>query len=370
VTAPDLARIVSLAGFEPLAREAMDPVAFDYVAGGSWDEVSMADNEAAWRRRRFRPRVLVDVSRVDPASTMLGSPTAFPLAIAPMAAHGLAHPDAEVATARAAATAGVPFILSTMSTSSIEDVAAAAPDGTRWFQLYTQADPGRTRELVSRAAAAAYGAIVLTADLPVLGYRERDRRSGFDLPGPHGNFGTPGDAPSHGGGVHAAGYDLLEAGVLNGLSWPHLATIRGWSSLPLVLKGVMTTEDAILAVEHGVDAIVVSNHGGRQLDRVAAPVDVLEDIVAAVDGRIEVWVDGGVRRGLDLAIARALGAHGALVGKPILWALAAGGEAGVERALAILRQEFEVALALLGTPTPGDITRAHVAPSGPRPCRA
>ena len=356
-----MAGIVSLAEFEPLARLAMEPGAFEYVAGGAYDELTLAENEAAWRRRRLRPRVLVDVSRVDASTTMLGEPTSMPLAIAPMAAEGLAHPDAEIAVARAAAAAGVPFTLSTMSTRSMEEVAAAVPDGVRWFQLYTQADPGRTRDLVQRAEASGYRAIILTVDLPLLGYRERDRRSGFDLPGPHGNLAAFAGGPTHAGGVHASGFEQLEEQILTGLSWDDLTTIRSWSSLPLVLKGVMTAEDARLGADHGVDGIVASNHGGRQLDRVGAPIDVLEDIVEAVDGRTEIWVDGGVRRGLDLAIARGLGARGVLVGKPIYWALAAGGEAGVERALAILREEFEIALALLGTPTPEDIGPAHVA---------
>ena len=360
-----LARVVTLADFEPLARLVMDPAAFDYVAGGAWDELSLADNEAAWRRRRLRPRVLVDVSRVDASTTMLGQPASLPLAIAPMAAEGLAHPDAEVAVARAAADAGVPFILSTMSSLPMEAVAAGAPDGIRWFQLYTQVDPGRSRELVQRAEAAGFSAIVVTVDLPVLGYRERDRRSGFDLAGPHGNFTDLEAGATRSPGTHATnvgdGFAELEESILTGLAWDDLATIQGWSSLPLVVKGVMTGEDARLATEHGVDGIVVSNHGARQLDRVAAPLDVLEEVVAAVDGRAEVWVDGGVRRGLDLAIARALGARGVLVGRPIFWALAAGGQAGVERALAILREEFEITLALLGTPTPEDIGPGHVA---------
>ena len=357
-----LAGVVSLADFEPLARLSMEPAAFGYVAGGSWDEVSLAENEAAWLRRRLRPRVLVDVSRVDPATTLLGVPAALPVAIAPMAAAGLAHPDAELAVARAATLAGVPFILSTMSTRSMEEVAEAVPDGTRWFQLYTQADPERSRELVQRAEAAGYGAIVVTVDLPVLGFRERDRRSGFDLPGPHGNLVAFEGGPTHAGGAHAEGFAALEENILPALTWDDLATIRAWSSLPVVLKGVMTAEDARLAADHGIEAIVVSNHGARQLDRVQAPVDVLEDVVEAVGSRTEVWVDGGVRRGLDVAIARALGARGVLIGKPIFWALAAGGQPGVERALAILREEFETALALLGTPTPDDIGPAHVVP--------
>ena len=361
-----LARVVSLADFEPLARAAMDPAAWDYVAGGAWDEVTLADNEAAWRRRRFRPRVLVDVSRVDPSTTLLGRPSAIPVAIAPMAVHGLAHPDGEVETARGAAAAGVPFILSTTSSRSIEEVATGAPGGTRWFQLYVQDDPAVTRSLVERAEDTGYGAIVLTVDLPVLGYRDRDRRSRFVMP-PLGNFS---EAPaSHGraGRADRAGRPDLGApqrpqdrALGDGLTWSDLATIRGWSSLPLVLKGIMTAEDARLAVDQGVDGLIVSNHGARQLDRVPASLDVLAEVVAAVDDRAEVWVDGGVRRGLDIALARALGAQGVLVGRPVFWALAAGGAAGVERVIAILREEFELALALLGTPTPADITRAHL----------
>jgi isopentenyl diphosphate isomerase/L-lactate dehydrogenase-like FMN-dependent dehydrogenase len=248
-----------------------------------------------------------------------------------------------------------------MSTYSMEEVAAGAPDGVRWFQLYVQADPGRSRELVQRAEAAGYRAIVVTVDLPRLGYRDRDRRTGFDLLGPHGNLAAEAGGPTHAGGVHAEGFARLDEGIRTGLSWDDLATIRGWSSLPLVIKGVLTGEDAALGAEHGVDGIVVSNHGARQLDRVPAPIDVLEEIVAAVDGRTEVWVDGGVRRGLDIAIALALGARGVLVGRPLFWALAAGGQAGVERALAILREDFEIALALLGAPTPADLGPRHIA---------
>jgi 4-hydroxymandelate oxidase len=352
-----LAGIVRLADFEPLARAVMDPAAFDYVAGGAGEEITLAENEAAWTRRRLRPRVLVDVSGVDPSATLIGVPSALPLAIAPMAAHGLAHPDGEIATARGAAAAGVPFILSTTASRSIEAVAAAAPGATRWFQLYANEDVAISRSLVDRAVEAGYGAIVLTVDLPVLGYRERDRRSGFRLP-PLGNF--------EGAARLDADVAIDLAGDLAGrtttsLTWDDLATIRSWSSLPLVLKGIMTAEDAVLAVQHGVDAIVVSNHGARQLDRLPAGVDVLAEVVGAVGGRAEVWVDGGVRRGLDIAIALALGARGVLLGRPVLWALAAGGQAGVERAIAILRHEFEITLALLGAPTPAHLRADHLA---------
>jgi len=357
----DLERIVRLADFEPLARAAMEPGPFDYVAGGAWDEQSLAEAEAAWRRRRLRPRVLVDVSRVDPATTMAGSPVPLPIGIAPMAAHGLAHPDAELATVRAAAAAGIPFTLSTMSTCSIEEVAAAAPDAIRWFQLYAQADWGRTRGLVERAEAAGYGAVLVTVDLPVLGYRERDLRNGFDLAVRHGNFPDEGpDHASHDGSVDG-GFDIVADSFDRGLVWTDLATIRGWTGLPILLKGILTAEDTRLAVEHGVDGIIVSNHGARQLDRTIATADALEEVVAAADGRLEVWVDGGIRRGLDVVTALALGAQGVLVGRPFLWALAAAGEPGVARAVDILRRETVLAMTLLGTPTVGDLTRAHVA---------
>jgi 4-hydroxymandelate oxidase len=355
--ATDLSSFVSLADFETRARAVMDPQAFDYVAGGAWDEQSVGEAEAAWRRRRLRPRVLVDVSHVDPSTTMAGQPSNLPVAIAPMAAHGLAHPEAELATARAAAAAGIPFTLSTMSSASIEAVAAAAPDGIRWFQLYAQADPGRSRSLVERAAAAGYGAIVVTVDLPVLGYRERDLRSGFNLAVPHGNFP---DHASHGTDADG-GYDIIESTLERGLTWPDVATIRSWSPLPVLLKGILTAEDARLAVEHGVAGVIVSNHGARQLDRAVATADALEEVVGAVGGGAEIWVDGGIRRGLDVVTAVALGARGVLVGRPILWALATAGQAGVERALELLRTETVIAMTLLGARTPAELTRAHVA---------
>lgn len=348
----DLDAVLSLDGFEPLARERMEPAAFGYVAGGSWDEVTLRENVDAWQRRRFRPRVLVDLRSLDVSGTFLGRPSALPVAVAPMALHGLAHPEGELATARAAAAASVPFCLSTSSSRTIEEVAAAAPDAERWFQLYLVHDLDYSRGLVERAAAAGYRALVLTVDLPVLGYRERDRRTGFVMP-PMGNLV---DAPA----APRGRYGEIEGQGSMGLTWADLATVRGWSSMPLVLKGILTAEDARLAVEHGADAIVVSNHGARQLDRSPATVDVLEEVVDAVEGRIPVWVDGGIRRGLDVMIARALGAEGVLLGRPLLWALAAGGQAGVERAFAIIREELGIALPILGVAGLDDVTRAHL----------
>jgi isopentenyl diphosphate isomerase/L-lactate dehydrogenase-like FMN-dependent dehydrogenase len=252
------------------------------------------------------------------------------------------------------------MIVTTISTCALVEVAAAAPGATRWFQLYTQADPGRSRWLVERAEAAGYGAIVVTVDLPVLGYRERDLRSGFNLSVTLGNFVD--EPPTHAShGATGSGYDILTADLDRGLTWAGIDAIRSWTALPIVLKGILTAEDARLAVEHGVAGIVVSNHGARQLDRTVATADALEPIVEAVDGRLEVWVDGGVRRGLDVLTALALGARGVLVGRPVFWALAAAGRAGVERALAILRTETVLAMTLLGASRPEEIVRAHVA---------
>jgi isopentenyl diphosphate isomerase/L-lactate dehydrogenase-like FMN-dependent dehydrogenase len=355
--------IVRLDDYEPIARSVMEPAAFDYVAGGSWDELTLADNVAAWQRRRFRPRVLVDVGAVSTATTLLGAPASLPVATAPMAVHGIAHADGEAGTARGAAAAGVPFTISTMSTCTIEEVAAAAPDATRWFQLYTQADPAESKRLVQRAAAAGYSAVLVTVDLPRLGYRDRDRRSGWELP-ELGNF-REGAGPDHRPDLPPeAGFDRLETPAHATLAWSDLAEIRSWSDLPLVLKGILTAEDARLAVDHEVDAIIVSNHGARQLDRVPATADVLEEVVAAVDGRTEVWVDGGIRRGLDVAAALALGARGVLVGRPVLYALAADGAAGVSRALDLLREEFEITLALLGATSPDRLHRGHLVGGG------
>jgi len=354
---PRALRAVKLVELEAIARERMHPGAFDYVAGGAWDEISLGENEASWQRYRFRPRVLVDVGAIDTTATVLGRAAAIPVAVAPMAVHGLAHPLAEIASARAAAAAGVPFTLSTMSSRSIEEVAEAAPSARRWFQLYVQARPNQSRRLVERAVDAGYEAIVLTVDLPILGYRERDRRSGFDLDVPLGNFSAE-DGPSH--RLDVPGYEVLEAWGRRSLIWEDIAAIRSWSTLPLVVKGILAAEDAVLAVGQGVDAIIVSNHGARQLDRTVTPLDALEEVVAAVDGRTEVWVDGGVRRGLDVAVALALGARAVLVGRPVFWGLAAAGQAGVERALGILREELEIAMALLGTSTTSAISRAHI----------
>jgi 4-hydroxymandelate oxidase len=348
LVAPDFDRVFNLDDFEALARQRMGRPAFDYVAGGAWDEITLGEATGAWLRSRFVPRVLRDVRTIDVRGSFFGRPSTMPVAIAPMAAQALAHPAGEAEMLAGAAAAGIPYCLSTTSTMTIEDVAAAAPDAERWFQLYVVGGMDFSRRLVERAEAARFRALVLTVDLPVLGRRERDVRSGFALP----------DLPN----IDAAEderdrrYGAIENQRSMGLTWGSIAEIRSWSSMPLVVKGILAPEDARLAVEAGVDAIVVSTHGGRQLDRVISTAEALPGIVEAVGGRCEVWVDGGIRRGLDVLVALALGATGVLVGRPFYWALAAGGAAGVERAASILRAELELALPLLGCRSIGEVT--------------
>ena len=345
----DLKSVVNLDDFEPIALQRMAGPAFDYVAGGSWDEVTLGEAAAAWRRFRFVPRVLREAERIDVSGSFLGRPAALPVAIAPMAAQQMAHPGAEAEMAIGAAAAGIPFALSTSSSMTLEDVAAAAPEADRWFQLYVVGGMGYSRSMVERAEAAGYRAIILTVDLPVLGRRERDVRSGFQLPDmPHV------DAAGDGGALR---YGALEDWRNPRLTWDSVAEIRSWSTLPLVVKGILSPLDAVLAAEAGVDGIVVSTHGGRQLDRSIATADALPGIVEAVAGRCEVWVDGGIRRGLDIVTALALGASGVLIGRPFYWALAAGGQAGVERAIDILRAELEIALPLLGCASMAEVSR-------------
>ncbi len=363
---PGMQAALSVADLERLAGERMAPEAWDYVAGGAEDEITLAANGEAFRRRRFVPRVLVDVGSPDMRTTLLGREVALPIGVAPMAAQALAHADGELATAGAAAAAGAMFCLSTVSSRSIEEVAGRLPAGApRWFQLYVNQDLAFTRRLVERAEAAGYDAIVLTVDLPVLGYREREKRRSWELDVPLGNFiGAEGEG--------AAGEALEGAGEVDldrlldmrhlGLTWQRLEPIRSWTSLPLVVKGVLHPDDARLAVEHGAAAVWVSNHGGRQLDRSIASLDALEAVVSAVDGKAEVYLDGGVRRGSDALMALALGARAVFAGRPFAFGLGAGGQAGVERAIGILREELERAMALLGTATLADVRRDHLAP--------
>jgi 4-hydroxymandelate oxidase len=363
-----LAEVVNLADFERLAAERLERSAFDYIAGGAGDELTLADNIASWRRFQLLPRVLRDVSVVDSSSAWLGTPVAAPFGVAPMAFQHFAHPDGELASARAAAQARIPFCLSTLSSRSIEEVGSAADDaadggtpGPRWFQLYVHRDRGVSAEMVQRAAAAGYGAVVLTVDLPVAGRRERDLRTRLVYPQVFGNF-APRAAEA---GVEGAPLAAVIGGFNDtSLNWSDIAWLRGLSTLPIVVKGVLAADDARLAVEHGAAGLIVSNHGGRQLDRAPAAIDVLPKVVDAAAGRAEVYVDGGIRRGVDVLTALALGAQGVFIGRPILYALAAGGEAGVSHALELLAAEVRNDMALLGVRSIVEIEHGHVRRAG------
>ena len=327
--------------YELLARERLDENAWEYFRGGAGDESTLRENLAAFARWRLRPRVLVDVSVVDTSVTVLGATVGAPILVAPVALQQLAHPDAEAATARAAARAGTIMVLSTSATLRPGAVAEAAPRAPRWFQVYVFRDRGVTQSLIDEACAHGYSALVLTVDVPILGRREGAVRIGFNIPD---EFEVAGDI-----------FGDIDASV----SWRDLEWLAG-HGLPVVLKGVLTSEDARIAVDHGAAAVVVSNHGGRQLDGVPASIDALPQVVDAVDGRAEVLLDSGVRRGVDALRALALGARAVLVGRPVVYALAAGGEEGVVHVLQLLRDEVELGLRLLGCTSPTQVTREHV----------
>lgn len=352
---------INLHEYEALARERMDPTAFEYFLGGSDDEVTLRENRAAFERLRLRPRVLVDVSALDLATTVLGTPINMPVLVAPMAYQALAHPDGETATARGAAKAGVVMGVASLATTSLETVAEAG--GPLWFQLYVYREREISERLVRRAEQAGYRALILTVDTPRVGNRERDLRNAFTLP-PHlrmANFvadnlaDVPEAVPGESGLVTFA-----VAHFDTSLTWEALEWLRGVTRLPIVVKGILTGEDAALAVEHGANAVIVSNHGGRQLDTALATMDALPEVVEAVDGGCEVYVDGGVRRGTDVLKALALGARAVLVGRPVLWGLAADGEQGVAEVLALLRGEIELAMMLAGRPTLSSIDRSLI----------
>jgi 4-hydroxymandelate oxidase len=354
-----LNQLVNLFDFERAAEAALEPMAWRYFQAGAGDERTLRENRAAFERRRLLPRVLVDVGRRSLATTVLGRPAGWPVLVAPMAFHGLACAEAECATARAAAAADTVLCVSTMANRSLEQVRAAAPDARLWFQLYVQKDRGVTAELVARAAAAGYEALMVTVDTPVLGRREGDLRHGFRLP-PHlapGNL-APGDAALLAAtrDAHSALAAQFAASTDPSMTWRDLGWLRSLSPLPLVLKGVLRPDDARRAADEGVAAVVVSNHGGRQLDGAVASLDALPAVAAAAGDRLDVLMDGGIRRGTDVLVALALGARAVLLGRPVLWGLAVGGEAGAARVLALLREEVDLAFALAGCPSTAEVT--------------
>jgi 4-hydroxymandelate oxidase len=346
---------INLFEYERIAKNHLSSMAFDYYSSGAWDEVTLQDNQAAFQRIKLRPRMLVDVSvgtsgnenRL--ATTVLGQPLQLPLLVAPMAFQCLAHADGEIATASAAAASGVGMVLSTLSTKSIEEVASCHDfkDALQWFQLYIHKDRGLTRSLVERAYTAGYKALCLTVDAPVLGCREKDKRNEFALPpGLRAANLVTKDIPHETGesGLFAYFAEQLDSSV----TWRDLEWLQSLSPLPLVIKGILRGDDAIRAVECGAKAIVVSNHGGRQLDGAIASIDALSEVVEFVDGKAEVLLDGGIRRGTDILKALAMGAKAILLGRPVLWGLAVEGEAGVSHVISLLRDELDVAMALSG----------------------
>jgi 4-hydroxymandelate oxidase len=351
--------LVNVADYFDRAAETVDPKVWCFFEGGSGDEVTLRANVGAYRRWRFRPRVLVDVGQVSAATTVLGTPVSMPLLVAPFAFQRLLDPEGELATARAAAAAGTLMCVSTTTTSAHDEVAEAAGSAPRWLQLYVLRDRQRTLDHIAEARELGYSALALTVDLPVLGRRERDLRLGFELPR---------DLPL----PYLKGKDrnvpmtfAEQVQVSPSLTWRDLEWIASASGMPLILKGVVTREDAALAIEHGVGGIIVSNHGGRQLDGAAATLDALPEVVEAVAGRCEVYVDGGIRRGTDVLKALALGARATLVGRAIASGLAVGGEAGVLDVLTMLHSEIELGLALLGCTSPAEVTRSHIEPTVP-----
>jgi isopentenyl diphosphate isomerase/L-lactate dehydrogenase-like FMN-dependent dehydrogenase len=346
---------LSVADYERLAEERLEPGPWAYLAGGSGDEWTLRENRAAFERWTFRPRVLCDVSEISTATTVLGHTVGLPVVVAPVAYQQLYHPDGECATARGAAAAGAGMAVSTFSTRTHEEIADAAPGLVQWCQLYVFQDRGVTREHLAGAAAAGCSAVVLTVDTPRLAQRERDLRVEFEVPAelplPYARA-TIGDAPSN----PADQFALLDPSV----SWRDLEWIATEGQLPVVLKGVVTAEDAELAVEHGAAAVVVSNHGGRQLDGAPATLDSLPEVADAIAERVEVYHDGGIRRGTDVAKALALGARAVLAGRAPVFGLAVAGDDGVRHVLEILRDELELALCLLGCTSPDELTSAHV----------
>jgi isopentenyl diphosphate isomerase/L-lactate dehydrogenase-like FMN-dependent dehydrogenase len=348
---------LNVADYERLAEQKLEPGPLAYFAGGADDEWTLRENVAAFRRLLLRPRVLVDVGSVSTATTVLGTDVSMPILVGPLAFQRLAHPDGETATARAAAAAGTIMGLSTIASAGPAEVAAAAPGAPRWFQLYCFRDAGVTQALVDQAVDNGYRAIALTVDAPVPANRERDLRTMFALPP---EMRVPSIDAVVGSGPRPSPAEVFSL-ITPSITWRDLQELADRSPVPVIVKGVMTAEDALLACEHGAAAVVVSNHGGRQLDGVAATIDLLPEVVDTVGGRCEVLLDGGVRRGTDVAKALALGARAVLIGRAFLWGLAADGERGVSRVLELLRRELTTTLALLGCSSPVDVTAAHVA---------
>ncbi|KAL2652075.1 hypothetical protein R1flu_020203 [Riccia fluitans] len=356
----DTDMITNVSEYEEVAKRKLPKMVYDYYASGAEDQWTLQENRHAFERIRFRPRILIDVTNVDTSTTVLGHKISMPIMVAPTAMQRMAHPDGELATARAVASHNTIMTLSSWATSSVEEVASVGP-GIRFFQLYVYKDRNVVAQLVRRAERAGFSAIALTVDTPILGRREADIKNRFALP-PHltlKNFegldlGQMEKTQDSGLASYVAGQ------IDKSLSWKDVKWLQTITSLPILVKGVITAEDTHLAIQCGCAGIIVSNHGARQLDYVPATISALEEVVKAAGARVPVFLDGGVRRGTDALKALALGATGVFVGRPVLWGLASEGEAGVKKVLQLLREEFTLAMALAGVTKVSEITRAHV----------
>jgi 4-hydroxymandelate oxidase len=347
---------INLLELEMKARELLPQKAYGYYASGANDEITLRENHAAYERITLLPRMLVDVSQRQMGTTALGEPVSMPILIAPIAFQGLAHPEGEVTIVKAAGAAKTLMTLSTFSTFSIEEVMAVAT-GPVWFQLYVFKDKAISASLVKRAEVAGCKAIVFTVDVPLLGRRERDVRNQFKLPDSVKNL-LPGGLPESPDGTDGSELTAYVASLFDPtLTWKDIEWLAGITKLPVLVKGILRSDDALLAVKHGASGVIVSNHGARQLDTAPATISVLPEIIDAVGGKIEVYVDGGIRRGTDVLKAIACGARAVFIGRPVVWGLACGGEAGVGYVLEMMRQEFDLAMALSGCPTLSSITR-------------
>ncbi|XP_073906754.1 2-Hydroxyacid oxidase 2 isoform X2 [Castor canadensis] len=343
--------LVCLTDFQAHARERLSKSSWDFIEGGADEGITRDDNIAAFKKIRLRPRFLRDVSDVDTRTTIQGEEISAPICISPTAFHCIAWPDGEMSTARGAQAAGICYITSTYSSCTLEDIVAVAPRGLRWFQLYVLSDWQLNKQLIQRAESLGFKALVITVDVPTIGKRRQDIRNKLnllanlmlkDLRSPEERKCKP----------------CIQQPLVNpSFCWDNISWIQSITRLPIILKGILTKEDAELAMKHNVDGIFVSNHGGRQLDEVPASIDALTEVVAAVKGKIEVYLDGGVRTGNDVLKALALGAKCVFVGRPIMWGLACKGEEGVEEVLNILKTEFHTSMTLTGCRSVAEINR-------------
>lgn len=352
-TAPATSEPICVTDFEPLAKAKMSAMSWEYITAGSGDELTLRWNKEAYQRIRLKPHVLVDVSQLDTRVKLFDSEHAFPILLAPTAAQKLVYAEGELATVRGAGAASATMVVSSFSNTSLEDVAAAAK-GPLWFQLYAQTDRGFTRELVQRAEAGGYRALCLTVDTPITGTRYRERRADVKL-------GSLPNLTGYKGAEFRTGSLEIFSSVLDpALSWKDVEWLRSFAKIPLLVKGVMNPEDADRAVKAGIDGIIVSNHGGRNLDTLPATIDALPQVTDRVAGRVPVLVDGGIRRGTDVLKALAMGANAVLIGRPYLYGLGAAGQEGVTNVIKILQRELQMAMVLTGRPNISAIDRSVI----------